>query len=107
MAWIENWQPIPNKPGWQYDAAVSFRTDPQTGEYITYKDSPGTISNGIRTYVNESGETCEVYVRCRQIDHPERILGEVSKTYYDYKNWYDHLYSYTHNHITPDQYTDH
>ena len=86
MAWTENWQPIPNKPRWEYDAAVSFRTDPETGKYITYKDSPGTISNGIRTYVNESGETCEVYVRCRQIDHPERILGEVSKTYYDYKN---------------------
>ena len=83
MAWIENRQPIPNKPGWQYDAAVSFRQDSQTGEYITYKDSPGVIANGIRTYTNESGNVCKVYVRCRQISNPDRILGEVSKTFLD------------------------
>ena len=104
---MANWVDIQNKPGWQYDDSVNSRTDPETGEYITYKNSPGTISNGIRTYINESGKTCQVYVRCRQTDHPERILGEVSKTYYDYRNWYDHLYSYIHNHSTSDQYTDH
>ncbi len=86
MPWTEDWKPIPNKPDWEYDAAVSFRQDPETNEYITYKDSPGTISNGIRTYTNESGNVCKVYVRCRQTDHPNKILGEVSKTYWDNKS---------------------
>jgi len=82
MAWID----IPNKTGWQYDNSVdNSRTVTENGEevYITYKDSPGVIANGIRTYTNESGQTCEVYVRCRQTAHPDKILGEVSKTYWD------------------------
>lgn len=80
---MANWVDIPNKTGWQYDNSIQSRIDPISGEYITYKDSPGVIANGIRTYTNESGQTCEVYVRCRQTAHPDRILGEVSKTYYD------------------------
>jgi len=82
MAWVN----IPNKTGWQYDDSVdNSRTVTENGEevYITYKDSPGTITNGIRTYTNESGNVCKVYVRCRQTDHPDRILGEVSKTFLD------------------------
>ncbi len=85
---MANWVNIPNKTGWQYDDSVdNSRTiiDPDTGEevYITYKDSPGTITNGIRTYTNESGNVCKVYVRCRQLSNPDRILDEVSKTFLD------------------------
>jgi hypothetical protein len=82
MAWVD----IPNKAGWQYDNSVdNSRTVIENGEevYITYKDSPGTITNGIRTYTNESGNVCKVYVRCRQISNPDRILDEVSKTFLD------------------------
>ena len=82
MAWVN----IPNKAGWQYDNSVdNSRTVTENGEevYITYKDSPGTITNGIRTYTNKSGTVCQVYVRCRQLSNPDRILDEVSKTFLD------------------------
>ena len=83
MAWVT----ITNNPEWEYDDSIQNRTeiDPNTGEevYITYRNSPGTISNGIRTYTNESGNVCEVYIRCRQKSNHNRMLGEVSKTYWD------------------------
>ena len=78
MAWIT----IESNPEWEYDNSIQNRVD-QDGNYITYRNSPGTISNGIRTYTNESGNQCQVYIRCRQKSNPERILGEVSKTYWD------------------------
>ena len=84
---MANWVNIPNKTGWQYDDSIDNSrtiTDSNGQEvYITYKDSPGTITNGIRTYTNKSGTVCKVYVRCRQTDNPNRILGEVSKTFLD------------------------
>ena len=83
MAWIT----IESNPEWEYDNSIQNRTetDPNTGEevYITYRNSPGVIEDGIRTYTNESGKECQVYIRCRQKEKPERILGEVSKTYWD------------------------
>ncbi len=78
MAWIT----IESNPEWEYDNSIQNRVDSQ-GNYITYRNSPGVISNGIRTYTNESGNVCEVYIRCRQKSNPTRMLGEVSKTYWD------------------------
>lgn len=69
------WTQIPNLSGWEYDAAAERKH--------TYSDSPGTITGGVRQYTTSSGNVCETYIRCRQIEHPTRILGEVSKTYYD------------------------
>ena len=78
MAWVT----ITNNPEWEYDDSIQNRVDGQ-GNYITYRNSPGVIADGIRTYTNESGNVCEVYIRCRQKSNPTRILGEVSKTYWD------------------------
>ena len=77
MAWV----PIPNKPGWEYDNSAVKTALNSTSD--TYTDSPGTVTNGIRTYTNESGQVCQTYIKCRQASNPTRILGEVSKTYYD------------------------
>ena len=83
---MANWVNIPNTK-LQYDDSVdnSRTITDSNGEevYITYKDSPGTITDGIRTYTNKSGTVCQVYVRCRQISNPDRILDEVSKTFLD------------------------
>ena len=79
---MPNWVDIPNNTEWEYDNSIQNRVDGQ-GNYITYRNSPGTISNGIRTYTNESGVECKVYIRCRQKSNPDRMLGEVSKTYWD------------------------
>ena len=46
----------------------------------------------------------------RRMKANDRIIKKIVdrlEREYDNRNWYDHLYSYTHNHITPDQYTDH
>ena len=108
---MPNWVDIPNNTEWQYDDSIQNRTetDPNTGEevYITYRNSPGVIEDGIRTYTNESGNECKVYIRCRQKLKPNRMLGEVSFDYWDNKSQYVNLFSHIHNNTLIDQYTYH
>ena len=86
MAWVT----VPGTNDlWEYDNAPTLGTLAAGAKAHPddqyYRDAPGTVTAGIRSYTHPNGTTQETYVKCRMIGdgNDSGPWSELSKTYYD------------------------